>query len=195
MKQKSDEIHRFLDGDATARPDGRDVDLRELAAYEGAIKTLERSRPTPPVGFVERVMAALPERVDMTLRQRIGRLWPREGRWLAPALAGATASLIVTIAVVLLLGSRSGEQTLVTFELHAPDAESVELVGTFNDWAVGEIRLDGPDATGHWTVTIPLPEGRHEYLFLVDGRRWTTDPKATLRRPDGFGRSNAVLEI
>jgi hypothetical protein len=195
MTRKSDEIHRFLDGDATARPDCQDEGLRELAAYERAIRALERSTPTPPAGFVDQVMAALPERVDIPFRERILRLWPREGRGLAPALAGATASLLVTIAVVVLLRAGSGEQTLVTFELHAPDAGSVELVGSFNDWAVGEIRLDGPDATGHWIVTIPLSEGRHEYLFLVDGERWITDPKAAIRRPDGFGRSNAVLEI
>jgi hypothetical protein len=195
MKQKTDEIHRFLDGDTTARPDGQDVDPRELAAYEGAIRTLETSRPAPPAGFVERVMAALPERVGIPFRERILRLWPREGRWLAPAFAGATASFVVTIAVIVLFRAGPREQTLVTFELHAPDAGSVELVGSFNDWAVGEIRLDGPDATGHWAVTIPLSEGRHEYLFLVDGERWITDPKAAIHRPDGFGRSNAVLEI
>jgi hypothetical protein len=195
MKHKSDEIHRFLDGDAITRHDAQNVDPRELAAYEGALRALERSRPAPPAGFVERVMAVLPECVDVAFRDRILGLWPRDGRWLGPALAGATASLVVIIAVAVLLGVRSSEETLVAFELHAPDAKSVELVGSFNGWAVGEIRLDGPDATGHWTITIPLPEGRHEYLFLVDGRRWITDPKATIRRPDGFGRSNAVLEI
>lgn len=195
MKQQSNEIHRFLDGDASARPHGQDVDPRDLAAYEGAIRALERSRPTAPPDFVERVMAALPGRVSATFGERVRRLWPREGRWLAPALAGATASLLVTIAVVVLLRVGSDERTLVTFELHAPDAGTVELVGSFNDWAVGEIRLAGPDATGHWMVRIPLPEGRHEYLFLVDGERWITDPKAEIRRPDGFGRTNAVLEI
>jgi 1,4-alpha-glucan branching enzyme len=97
--------------------------------------------------------------------------------------------------VALLLGVGSDDQTLVAFELHAPDARSVELVGSFNGWAVGEFRLDGPDATGHWSITVPLPEGRHEYQFLIDGKRWIADPKATIRRPDGFGRSNAVLEI
>jgi hypothetical protein len=195
MKKQSDEIHRFLDGDTSARPHGKDADAQDLAAYEGALRALERSRPAAPVDFVERVMTALPESISATLAERVRRLWPQKGKWLAPALAGAMASLLVSVAVVVLLRPVSSEQTVVTFELHAPDARSVELVGTFNDWAVGEIRLDGPDATGHWMVTIPLPEGRHEYLFLVDGERWITDPKAEVCCPDGFGRTNAVLEI
>ncbi len=83
----------------------------------------------------------------------------------------------------------------VRFELHAPDADQVELVGTFNSWETGDIVLDGPDASGHWTATVELPEGRYEYLFLVDGERWLADPKATAVRPDGFGNMNAMIQV
>ena len=83
----------------------------------------------------------------------------------------------------------------VHFELHAPGARSVELVGSFKHWQPGSIRLVGPDASGHWTASIHLPEGRHEYQFLVDGRQWVTDPMAAVVRPDGFGRANAILDV
>jgi hypothetical protein len=70
----------------------------------------------------------------------------------------------------------------------------VELIGSFNHWSRGTIYLSGPDASGHWAVTIPLNSGRHEYQFLVDGEL-VIDPKAPLYRPDGFGQKNAVLDI
>jgi 1,4-alpha-glucan branching enzyme len=86
-------------------------------------------------------------------------------------------------------------QTGVTFVVHAPAAEHVELVGSFNGWQRGLIELAGPDATGRWTATVPLPEGRHEYMFLVDGERWVTDPYATFYRDDGFGNLNGVIDV
>lgn len=92
---------------------------------------------------------------------------------------------------------RPVENSQVTFhfELHAPAADRVELLGTFNEWKSGDIVLNGPDASGHWTAEVALPEGRHEYIFLVDGERWIADPRAATHRPDGFGRVNTVIKV
>ncbi|VGO22606.1 isoamylase early set domain-containing protein [Pontiella sulfatireligans] len=155
------------------------------------IQRLENHRTPPPDGFVERVMESLP-----TWRmQRSAGFWPRQGRWIAPALAGAAVALLAVFAV----GHRAGpvETAAVNFhfELHAPGADKVELLGTFNNWMTDDIVLVGPDASGHWTATVELPEGRHEYIFLVDGERWLADPKAATHRPDGFGRVNTVINI
>ncbi len=91
--------------------------------------------------------------------------------------------------------SRDTDLVTVHFELHAPGAEQVELLGDFNSWKTGDIVLAGPDASGHWTAAVQLPEGRHEYIFLVDGERWIADPKASTIRPDGFGHVNAVIQV
>jgi len=92
---------------------------------------------------------------------------------------------------------RPAEAGRVTFhfELHAPGADRVELLGTFNNWQTSDIVLVGPDASGHWTTEVALPEGRHEYIFLVDGERWLAEPKAATHRPDGFGRVNTVIKV
>ena len=86
-------------------------------------------------------------------------------------------------------------QTTIHFELHAPGADQVELLGSFNDWKTGDVVLTGSDASGHWTVDVTLPEGRYEYIFLVDGERWMADPRGSLHRPDGFGHENTVLNV
>ena len=57
--------------------------------------------------------------------------------------------------------------TSVEFRHKAPKAKSVELVGDFNAWKPGLIKMTR--GGGAWTVTIPVLEGRHKYLFLVDG--------------------------
>ncbi len=152
---------------------------------------LAQLRRAAPPGFTARVLRRLPPG-----RPAMRRLWPEGWQWAAPALAGAAAALI---AVFGLPGLRpAGPATglvVVQFELHAPDAEQVELVGDFTDWQRDRIRLEGPDESGHWTARVELPEGRHEYIFLVDGRRWITDPLAPAHRPDGFGNLNAVMNL
>jgi Glycogen recognition site of AMP-activated protein kinase len=88
----------------------------------------------------------------------------------------------------------AADVTPVQFVVVAPGAESVALVGDFNDW---DARLT-PMRAGRdgrlWTVTIPLPPGRHRYAFLVNGARWLADPSAP-RAPDDFGTPSSVVTV
>lgn len=155
------------------------------------IEQLRQHKTRAPEGFSARVMDKLPAWRKPEPR----RWWPARMQWLAPALAGAAV-----MAAVLLFSNRfqsreTGGQVSFHFELHAPGAHRVELLGTFNNWKPGDIVLNGPDASGHWTATVALPEGRHEYIFLVDGERWVADPNRLSHRPDGFGRVNTVIKV
>lgn len=57
----------------------------------------------------------------------------------------------------------------VEFRHKAPKAKSVELIGDFNAWTPGLLKLKRGDG-GFWTLVAPVPPGRRKYLFLVDGR-------------------------
>jgi cyclomaltodextrinase len=73
---------------------------------------------------------------------------------------------------------------------------AVHLAGTFNNWDSSAIELtDRGDGT--YTTTIRLPEGYHEYKFVVNGDTWLEDPRAdvALRNPDGHGGHNSGLFI
>ena len=159
------------------------------------LERLAKHQAKAPDGFADRVMESLPAWSKPTLRDRWAGFWPAHGRWIVPALAGAATMWLVVFG----LGrfDRPAETSQVTFhfELHGPGAARVELLGTFNEWRSGDIVLNGPDASGHWTAEVALPEGRHEYIFLVDGERWLADPKAATHRPDGFGRVNTVIKV
>lgn len=186
-------VHRILDGEAGEGGPGRSE--QELARYRSALSLLAESRPRVPQDLAERILSNLPEHPAPRWTQRLAAWVGRSGRWGAPALAGALVTLLLVFAFGRLAPTPHSDRVTVTFELRAPQAHKVELVGSFNDWRPGEIDLSGPDATGHWTTTVELPAGRYEYLFLVDGKEWRTDPKAAAHRPDGFGHENALIEL
>lgn len=63
----------------------------------------------------------------------------------------------------------------VRFELSL-DAEYVSLAGEFNNWdqhATPMFRYDNK-----WIVDILLPPGNYQYKFVINGRKWITDPSA-----------------
>ena len=73
------------------------------------------------------------------------------------------------------------------------DAQSVALVGDFNEWREDATQLSaGPNRT--WSVSLPLPRGRHEYAFIVDGKRWVVDPFAPTTS-DEFNTASSVVTV
>jgi 1,4-alpha-glucan branching enzyme len=87
---------------------------------------------------------------------------------------------------------KRGLQKPIEFTLHAPQASSVVVAGSFNNWDTQKTRLqrDG-DA---WTANIPLVPGRYEYRFVVDGE-WITDPNCKECVRNDYGSTNSVLVV
>lgn len=84
---------------------------------------------------------------------------------------------------------------LVQFMLVAPNASSVSVVGDFNNWDPAATPLREAADAGVWTITVPLAAGRHQYVFMVNGTRWTPDPAAPLAVEDSFGMPNSVITV
>lgn len=83
----------------------------------------------------------------------------------------------------------------ITFKVRVPGAKKVSIVGSFNRWDRDKDPMTGPDRDGWWSITLPLPPGRHEYLFLIDGETWHLDPHGVGMADDGFGGKNSVLYL
>jgi 1,4-alpha-glucan branching enzyme len=110
----------------------------------------------------------------------------RAGRVGQLAVLGATAALFLVVGTFLTqnrpfapatepsLASRANHEIL--FVVPALDAENVAVVGDFNAWEATPLSDDNED--GIWTAAIPLPPGRYEYAFVIDGRWWGQDPLA-----------------
>jgi hypothetical protein len=142
----------------------------------------------PPPGLASRISARLS-----------GAAVVRAGTW--PLRAGIAAAALLAVALVLglVLGmpGRAGGQTIVVrFELEAPEAREVSVVGSWNRWNPDAQKLTDADRDGVWEIEIQLKRGQeHQYQFLINGETWIPDPETPLQVDDGFGGVNSVLQI
>lgn len=143
-----------------------------------------------PDGFTARVMRRIPERPPSHLF-----LFRAHRATIRPVFAWAAALALAAAGWALWMRPAVSAAPSVVFQIHAPDAETVEVLGSFNDWKPGTMVMEGPDAAGFWHTHVNLPPGRHEYVFLMNGQKWVPDPQATIQRPDGFGNVNSVMEM
>ena len=94
-----------------------------------------------------------------------------------------------------LVSSTSADREVVRFELAAPTASRVTLVGSFNEWNPLATPLRRDPSTGKWIVSLRLPPGRHVYAFVVDGAKWTLDPRAPRTRDSDYGTEQSVMIV
>jgi hypothetical protein len=181
--------------------------LLELEMMAAEAQRLPRLTPRP--GFTAQVIASLPV-PRRTLLQRIQDvLWmPHVAEWNVAGAAVAVALLLVlawsfgrlsvlspmppTVAVA----PQAPAEPLVIVRLMMvrPDANTVAVAGDFNGWDPARTPLLRADS-GMWTATIKLRPGRYQYMFVIDGMEWQTDPLASEVSQDGFGQQNAVLDV
>lgn len=82
----------------------------------------------------------------------------------------------------------------IAFLLEQPGADCVYLCGDFTNWRPAGLRLIGNRQVGLWETRLPVPPGRHEYRFLVDGQ-WTPDPDAPENVRGSDGSLNSIFEV
>jgi len=93
-------------------------------------------------------------------------------------------------------GARAVERPVekpIEFILNLPEARSVAVAGSFNDWDCNRTPLS-LNSAGTWKATVWLPAGRYEYRFVVDGQ-WISDPGARESVRNTFGSTNSVLVV
>lgn len=99
----------------------------------------------------------------------------------------------VTSAVLSFGGSQSPRN--VSFDFVSPSAaESVAVVGGFNNWDRAalplNLQLDGKT----WKGSAEIAPGVYPYLFVLNGNQWIKDPKAP-PFPDANGNVNGKLVV
>jgi 1,4-alpha-glucan branching enzyme len=76
------------------------------------------------------------------------------------------------------------------FILSAPQAKSVFIAGSFNQWNLSAHPLK-QDKKGVWKISFALGPGRYEYRFLVDGE-WQNDLNCSSFVENPFGTLNCL---
>ena len=161
------------------------------AEFETRVMAEVRRRARSPI---RRIWHGLVEPRDIELRLRV-RPWVV---WAALAAAAAVA-LLLTRPPQASEGARpvrvaAGDSVYVRFVLYAPTARRVAVAGTFNQWDQHASPLARVGAGGVWAITLALPQGHHQYAFVVDGAQWVPDPAAP-GVDDGFGRRNSMVAV
>lgn len=99
----------------------------------------------------------------------------------------APLNLIAEVKVIDL----GGHQFLAKFSFTAPpNAKSVHLAGSFNQWNPKTLAMEGPNSNGRFVVEVAVARGRYEYKFVVNSQTWMTDPDNDLKTGPN---QNAVL--
>ena len=92
--------------------------------------------------------------------------------------------------------NKGGASARVTFELPAEvEAESVHLVGDFNDWSEEATPL-ARRKDGRFSTTLSLPANAvYRYRFLLDGSRWENDWSADAYVANDHGSEDSLLTL
>jgi 1,4-alpha-glucan branching enzyme len=71
-------------------------------------------------------------------------------------------------------------------------ADTIHLVGDFNDWDEQSLPLKNDGET--WSVTLDLDQGHeYRYRYLFNGQEWRTDSNADHYIPNPHGSYDAVI--
>jgi chromosome partitioning protein len=81
----------------------------------------------------------------------------------------------------------------VRFLASFPQAHHVRLTGSFCDWSAEGVEM-ARRQDGFWECSIPVPPGRHEYRYIVDGT-WLADPHNAALVGNEFGETNSLIEV
>ena len=159
---------------------------------EARVMAEVRRRARSPM---RRIWRGLVEPRDIELRLRL-RPWVVWGTALA---AAAAVALLLTRPSPGPRGARPArlaarDSVYVRFVLYAPTAKQVAVAGTFNQWDRNASPLVRVGGGGVWAITRALPQGHHQYAFVVDGEQWVADPAAP-GVDDGFGRRNSMVAV
>ncbi len=200
------ELQAYLDGEVAFAE--LPAELRsEAERWERLLAQVQALGPDGAPGDLEfRIRRAIhrSERRSAVRRAAVWAVRPRSVR--VSPLAGLAAAAALALIILLprseapapgsapTTGPVAEATIYVQFMLEAPSAQSVAVAGDFNSW-LPELALTDPDGDGVWTGRVALKPGVHQYMFVIDGSQWLTDPEAGRYVDDGFGNRNAVLVI
>jgi hypothetical protein len=160
----------------------------------------------PPKDLAEAVLRSLkPKQISPWRRLYLWAATPRSisiaPLRLIPAGVAISIALFLTIHFFprqeSLLRVNGNGQTLVpvTFTFQYPEARSVNLIGSFNQWNPTGFHMSPRGEERVWILHLKLPPGRYEYAFLVDGKVIFPDPRSPFSESDGFGSRNSIIFV
>lgn len=191
-----------LPADPARGPEGASVD-----DFKGLLTPFWRKTGEALVESCPRPVRTVDELMGQpTPRRSLGRPRPMGGKASVSSTSRPHLLRAGLLVLVLSLGAligwvaattkpASGSRHFVRLVHTAPDAGAVSVIGDFNGWDPDATPMSHRVASGVWEVWLDVAEGRHRYLFLVDGVTRTTDPFSAETVQDGRGGEVSVLHV
>ena len=97
-------------------------------------------------------------------------------------------------AKVVAAAPKTSKVTFVLPKEAVENAETVAVLGDFNNWQNGVVLAKQKD--GSFKTAVELEKGRsYEYRFLINGEKWENDWAAESYAPTPFGAFNSVVTV
>ncbi|MCK5569730.1 MAG: isoamylase early set domain-containing protein [Spirochaetes bacterium] len=163
--------------------------LRRVSAPERAVKSLYQR--------IARQKAAYNEQGQTGLISGILSMFQYKKALLVTILATLLIAVPATFFLTKKYTAAANTQKtyIVKFIFEDKDADTVTLLGDFNNWKKGEVNMQKIQNTDFWTAEITLSEGIYKYAFLIDDNRWSKDPMAQINVKDDFGKESSLIVL
>ena len=115
---------------------------------------------------------------------------PFAWKWFAVFASGLAAAMLVFFTA---FPDREAKSVAHRFIIFQPDADRIEITGSFTGWDALPLKPAGN--SGYWEITLDLPEGEHRFSYIVEGDLRLADPTIPAREKDDFGGENSIIEV
>ena len=157
------------------------MDKRENQEFEQSFSEIKIEKKATK--SAERFTKELDEKEQSLQAQELSELTPKTMDTLAP----------MSEQMKEIVKQEMNGLTTICFSIEAPEAKSVYVTGSFNDWSLDDTcRMKEKD--GQWEAEIPLKPGLYKYQFIVDGV-WKEDPRNNRKERNSFGDINSLIEV
>jgi len=151
---------------------------KQAATTNVAEKTTKTVKATAPVAAAKKVQTA---------------------KTTTPVVAEKAAKVATPVvkaapAKVAEVAPKTSKVTFVLPKEAVQNAETVAVLGDFNNWQNGVVLTKQKD--GSFKTALELEKGRsYEYRFLINGVKWENDWAAEAYAPTPFGAFNSVVKV
>jgi hypothetical protein len=87
----------------------------------------------------------------------------------------------------------SVESVSKRFVIYMPEAQNVQIAGSFTGWNSVPMKMIGP--SGYWEIELDVTRGEHKYVFIIGDDKKIADPTILLKERDDFGSENSVIMV
>ncbi len=121
-------------------------------------------------------------------------------QFLRPYFRVAEFGVVAVLLLIIIAGripvnrqETSIESVSKRFVIYMPEAQNVQIAGSFTNWNSVPMKMIGP--SGYWEIELDVTKGEHKYVFIIGDDKKIADPTILLKERDDFGSENSVLVV